>query len=545
MPNKKFWLNYALCWLALAGFWWWLQVGYFYVQHERLKVKPLEVICLAFFAILISMVSDSEFDAVKINPGIKLFVFKILGPVLRSRFGFLLPLFLLGFTGFLFFQSRQVHLAWKKIPLSAHVLVVTPDGEREITGEMRGADRYVLPLDRGLLRDGTLEVRDDYGMLRQGKALSRVFGWWRYLSAGKFDLGDHFSQDEFGKPVKVAIHFLSAENQYETDEGSLNPTSACWKKFSPEGGIPAFFASVADAYSRQKKPFAVGAYVPAVHENVNYMCRFTSRQRLEIVDERVELTAAVLAELTGMARRIVDNDSQNDYSDFHNWFRSFSPKSKNRIVARVVGELAVAPGWRRELNRNNIMGMGNLLDLFTQCTSELNDENIRLLFTSAFPLFDEYLGESRIILPMVALLRLSASICGQNAKTETNESYQNKLLARLEAFFKASSYNVIKWRFLRCARGHVNDLPTKNSLPGYVSCLRAVLDGGANYVRSAAADLVGALRGKWGGQAEFDGLYRDFLADKSRWPFTRQEVELQIESQVEIAPREAAIRIPD
>jgi len=372
-----------------------------------------------------------------------------------------------------------------------------------------------------------------------------VFGWGRYLTARNFELGDFFNTDEFNQSVNVTINFLSAENNHETDEGMIDPTSVCWKKFSPEGGIRAFFSSMAEACYDQRKALLNGSYVWAIHEAVKYKCRLISRQHLEIIDEKVELTAAVLAQLVGMVRRIVDNDSQKDYSDFNDLFFTFSPESKKIIIARIVGELAIDPGWQKELSRNNIIGMGNLLEIFTRATNELDNESIKLLFTRAFPLFDEYLGEKRIILPMVSLVRLSASIYGQNAITETGEFYQNKLLSKLESFFKSNSYNVIKWRYLYCVRGHLNDMPTKNSLSKYISCLKVILDKGENKVRSLAADLISDLHKNWEGNTEFDALYNDFLVSKNRWPFTRQEIKLKIVQKVEKNDGEIKIQVPE
>jgi hypothetical protein len=94
-------------------------------------------------------------------------------------------------------------------------------------------------------------------------------------------------------------------------------------------------------------------------------------------------------------------------------------------------------------------------------------------------------------------------------------------------------------------KGHQNDLPTKNSISSYISCLKAVMDGGTNYVRSTAADLISELNRKWSGNAEFDELYREFLVEKTRWPFTREEVKLKIQSEINKRKEGVKIQIPE
>jgi hypothetical protein len=526
MP-RRFWLNYALCWVVAAGFWWWLQVGYFYRPIERLKFRSLEFLCLVVCAVLVSIVSDSEFDSVKINPGLKQFFFKILGPTLKSKFGIILPILLIALVGFLFFQDRQLHLSWANMPSSAHVILESNYGRKEITEKFRNEEYYVLPMTGVRLETGVLEIRDEYGFFRTRKDLRDLFSWGRFLTARNTEISEYSSLDEVSKPIQATVNFVNPEKESDSEEGCINPATICWKKFSPTGGVPAFFASVADAYADQKKPLAVGVDIIVKYENVNYKCRFINRGHLEIIDADADLTAAILAGLIGKSRRIVEDDNEADYSDFCGIFAALTAKSKNKVVEAVVADLGVAPGWQRELTRNQIVGMGKLLVLFTRSANELSNKCICLLFTNALPLFDEYLGEQRIIMPMSALMRLSATIFGQNALLN-GEGYQNLLLARFKNYFRTSTYNVIKFLFIVVAKRIHNDFPTKTSIAEYISCLKFVLDGGDNYVRSVAAELVSDLRKKWQGNAQFAQLYDDFLVSRSRWRFTKVDVGLRI-----------------
>jgi hypothetical protein len=314
---------------------------------------------------------------------------RYLGPVLRSRFGAVLPLALLALLFLFAYDYRFVRLEalpddLRTVPLDLSVELrsaqsrsplkaTLPDGSYLVT--LREADRSGWP---------KVIVSDAYGFRSATIDVAEEFSWLDYFFGTAVPFGSWFDRKVL-EPISVGIETLDGQNTYHrypgvvvprTDVPYLPPTAGLWE---------AAASAASTAASEHRDTFIVR--LPGGERY--YGRRALGGTHFELTHARARGVLKTRHKMVERMLRYLRNRRPRpdgwDAVKFRRVYRELSDADRNDQLRITLHGIGVVPGWGDVKTPEQIEALARVIPELLWNSTWINDENLRTLLFRLTP----------------------------------------------------------------------------------------------------------------------------------------------------------------
>jgi len=446
-----FWINLALTYLALCLAYVYCETIYTYAAITPiLSAATLKTVIVSTLVALAVLLADKETQASGGGSGLKQFLLRFLGPVLRSRLGLAVPLALLGVLFLFAYDYRFVRLEGltddlRTVPLQIGVRLSEADSLSPLKPSASDGSYLVTPRQSVRGEWPEVIVSDAYGFRTRKVAVAQRFSWLDYFFGTAVPFGSWFNREVL-KPISVGVETLDRQNTYHRYPGVLVPRTEV-PYFTPTEGL--WKAAAMAATSAPKRGDAIVVTLPGGEQY---------RGRLMLDGTHLELTHArargVLKTRNKMVARVLryvrsrrpTPDGWN-VVEFRRVYRELSDGDRNDQLRVMLHNIGVVPGWRDVKTPEQVEALARVVPELLWNYTWINDENLRTIFVEGLPFLESpvagghasdsgvpwHPARSRVAVPVLKEL-VPAFV--QLATLKNAEQYRDGILRSIETLLR-------------------------------------------------------------------------------------------------------------